>query len=172
MPEDVSVAEVVALKSGVEIAVALDLEVALEVGVVVAVGVAIAAAVAVGGASGGDSGSGSTIEEVVSPLVVVWRVPAACVEGCVRSIRVPGREEVNSSMVVFGSVASTRVEGCVRSVRTSGWLLPSNNLSSHCIPVTKAYIKATSIASTNTACNSPEKYLPTPEYGLKTTRSA
>jgi len=171
MPEDVSVAEVVALKSGVEIAVALDLEVALEVGVVVAVGVAIAAAVAVGGASGGDSGSGSTIEEVVSPMVVAWRVPSSVVEGRVRSIRIPGREEVASSLGIFGRMPSTLIEGCTRSIRDSGRLLPSNNLSSHCTPVTKAVIRAAIAASTNTACNSSKKYL-APEYGLKTTRSA
>jgi hypothetical protein len=142
----------VAVAVGVEIAVALGLEVVLEVAVVVAVevavavavavGVAVAVAVAVGGASEDDSGSGSTIEEVVSRLVVVWRVPAAC------------------------------SEGDVRSIRTSGGLLSSNNLPSHCIPVIKVYIKAAIVASTNTACNSPKKYLPTPEYGLKTTRSA
>lgn len=170
------------LAVGVVVAVALGLEVALEVSLEAAVGAAVAVAVA--GASGGDSGSGSPIEEVVSPMVVVWRGPSAVVsavvEGCVRSVRVPGRVEVNSSMVVFGRmpsevvlgrVPSTRVEGCVRSIRVSGRLLPSNNLSSHCTPVTKAVIKATSAASTNTACNSPKKYL-APEYGLKTTRSA
>jgi hypothetical protein len=178
-PEDVSVAEVVALEVGLEVAaLAVGVEVALEVSLEAAVGVAVAVAVA--GASGGDSGSGSPIEEVVSPMVVVWRGPSAVVEGYVRSVRVPGRVEVNSSMVVFGRlpsevvlgrVPSTRVEGCVRSIRVSGRLLPSNNLSSHCTPVTKAAIKATSAASTNTACNSPKKYL-APEYGLKTTRSA
>jgi hypothetical protein len=160
---------------GVEIAVALELEVALEVGVVVAVGaavgVAVAATVAAGGASVGDSGSGSIIEEVVSPMVVAWRVPSSVVEGRVRSIRVPGREEVASSMGVFGRMPSTRIEGCARSIRVSGRLLPSNNLSSHCTPVTKAVIRTTIAASTNTACNSPKKYL-APEYGLKTTRSA
>jgi hypothetical protein len=150
---------------------ALGLEVALEVGVVVAVGVAVA--VAVGGASGGDSRSGSAIEEVVSSMVVVWRVPSEVVEGCVRSIRVPPREEDNSSMVVFGLTpsTSTRVEGCVRSIRVSGRLLPSKNLSNHFSPVTKATVKATSAASTNTACSSPKRYL-APEYGLKTRRSA
>lgn len=156
---------------GVEIAVALDLEVALVVGVAVAVGVGVAATVAAGGASVGDSGSGSTIEEVVSPMVVAWRVRSSVVEGRVRSIRVPGREEVASSMGVFGRMPSTRIEGCARSIRVSGRLLPSNNLSSHCTPVTKAVIRTTIAASTNTACNSPKKYL-VPEYGLKTTRSA
>jgi hypothetical protein len=149
-PEDVSVDEGVALALSVELAVALGLEVALEVGVVVAGGVAVAMAVAVVGASGGDLGGGSTIEEVVSPMVVF---------GCVASTRVEG------------CVASTRVEGCVRSICVSGLLLPSNDLFSHCIPVTKAVSKATIAASTSTACNSPKKYLP-PEYGLKTTRSA
>ena len=164
------------------VVVAVGVAEAVAVAVGVAMAVAVAVAVAVGGASGGDSRSGSAIEEVVSSMVVVWRVPSEVVEGCVRSIRVPPREEDNSSMVVSGRMrsavvfgrtpsTSTRVEGCVRSIRVSGRLLPSKNLSNHFSPVTKATVKATSAASTNTACNSPKKYL-APEYGLKTRRSA
>ena len=149
------------------VGVAVAVGVAVGVGVVVAVGVAVAA----DGASVGDSGSGSTIEEVVSPMVVAWRVPSSVVEGRVRSIRVPGREEVASSMGVFGRMPSTRIEGCARSIRLSGRLLPSSDFSSHCAPAAMAVIKATSAPNSNTACNSPKKYL-APEYGLKTTRSA
>jgi hypothetical protein len=153
----------------------------IAVGVAVTVVVAVGVAVAVGADPEGDSGSGSTIDEVVSPIVVVGRVPSAVVLERVRSIRAPPLEEVDSSsMVVFervssavvvGRVPSTSVEGCVRSICAFGRLLPSNNLSSHFTPVTKAAIKATIVASTSSACNNPKKYL-TLEPGLKTRRSA
>jgi hypothetical protein len=120
--------------------------------VAVVVAVAVAVAVAVGGDSGGGllgggggglGGGGSVMEVVVSSsMFVVGRVPSAVVEGCVRSICVPGRPP------------------------------PSVNLSSRCTPAARAVIKATSAPSTNTACSNPKRYPKTEFCGGQFTAGA